>query len=61
MLGKLGVPGMGSGAPSEAGSIATSMGSVSANIMALKRQTEQLGKWLNGALDGFTLSSSDLR
>ncbi|RDW85467.1 hypothetical protein BP5796_03792 [Coleophoma crateriformis] len=60
-VGNLGVPGMGSGAPSETGSIATSVGSVSANIMALKRQTEELGKWLNGALEGFTLSSSDMR
>ncbi|KAL3421632.1 hypothetical protein PVAG01_05788 [Phlyctema vagabunda] len=60
-LGSLGNPSGGSRAPSESGSVATNTSTTAANIMGLKRQTEELGKWLDGALDGFALSSWDQR
>ncbi|RFU32772.1 hypothetical protein B7463_g3539, partial [Scytalidium lignicola] len=54
--------GGGSTAPSEAGSTITnaSIGSP-ATIFGMKRQTEELAKWLDGKLEGFKLSPSEGR
>ncbi|PMD35713.1 hypothetical protein L207DRAFT_516665 [Hyaloscypha variabilis F] len=54
-----GLGGLGSGAPSEAGS-ARSTGRM-ASIMGIKRQAEEVGRWLDGQLDGFQLSSAEGR
>jgi hypothetical protein len=47
--------GLGSSAASVAGSLSGAGGGGSLKI--LKRQAEELGKWLDGELEGFTLSS----
>ncbi|KAH8816136.1 hypothetical protein F5884DRAFT_775047 [Xylogone sp. PMI_703] len=54
--------GSGSAAPSEAGSTITnaSIGSP-ATIFGMKRQTEELAKWLDGKLEGFKLSPPEGR
>jgi hypothetical protein len=51
----------GSGAPSEAGSVGSTSRRVQASIMAVKRQAEEVGKWLEGSLEGFVLSSGEGR
>jgi hypothetical protein len=55
-----GLGGVGSGAPSEAGSV-RSTGSRTASIMGIKRQAEEVGRWLDGQLEGFQLSSAEGR
>jgi len=52
--------GLGSGAPSEAGSVG-STGTRTGNIMGVKRQAEEVGKWLDVQLEGFMLSSAEGR
>jgi hypothetical protein len=51
---------VGSGVLSDAGSV-TSTGSRTASIMGLKRQAEEVGRWLDGQLEGFQLSSAEGR
>jgi hypothetical protein len=51
---------VGSGAPSEVGSV-RSTGSRTASIMGIKRQAEEVGRWLDGQLEGFQLSSAEGR
>ncbi|PVH86724.1 hypothetical protein DL98DRAFT_312134 [Cadophora sp. DSE1049] len=48
--------GMGSTAPSDAGSI-RSTGTRTGSIVGVKRQAVEIGKWLDGQLEGFRLSS----
>jgi hypothetical protein len=50
--------GSGSGAPSEAGSVRSTR---TASIMGVKRQAEEVGRWLDGQLEGFQLSSAEGR
>jgi hypothetical protein len=52
--------GLGSGAPSETGSIG-STGTRTGSIMGVKRQAEEVGRWLDVQLEGFTLSSAEGR
>ncbi|KAG4420559.1 hypothetical protein IFR04_006266 [Cadophora malorum] len=52
--------GMGSAAPSDAGSI-RSTGTRTGSIVGIKRQAVEIGKWLDGQLEGFRLSSPDGR
>jgi hypothetical protein len=52
--------GLGSGAPSEAGSVG-STGTRTGSIMGVKRQAEEVGKWLDVQLEGFALSSAEGR
>lgn len=51
--------GGGSGAPSEAGSVRSA--GRTASIMGVKRQTEEVGRWLDGQLEGFQLNSAEGR
>lgn len=54
--------GSGSAPPSEAGSTITNASSGSpATIFGMKRQAEELAKWLDGKLEGFKLSPSEGR
>lgn len=52
----------GSAAPSEAGSVGTgaSLGTP-ASILGVRRQAEEVGRWLEGKLEGFVLSAGDGR
>lgn len=50
--------GSGSGAPSEAGSVRSTR---TASIMGVKRQAEEVGRWLDRQLEGFQLSSVEGR
>lgn len=51
----------GSKAPSEAGSVGSTTRREQANIMAVKRQADEVGRWLEGSLEGFSLSSGEGR
>lgn len=51
---------LGSAAPSETGS-AGSTGTRTGSIMGIRRQAEEVGKWLDGQLGGFALSSGEGR
>jgi hypothetical protein len=52
--------GMGSASASEAGSV-RSIGGTRIGIMGLRRQADEVGKWLDGQLEGFALSSGEGR
>lgn len=52
--------GLGSKAPSEAGSVG-STGTRTGSIMGARRHAEEVGKWLDSQLDGFALSSVEGR
>lgn len=52
--------GMGSAAASEAGSV-RSVGGTRIGIMGLRRQADEVGKWLDVQLEGFALSSGEGR
>lgn len=52
--------GVGCAAPSDAGSI-RSTGTRTGSIVGIKRQAVEIGKWLDGQLEGFRLSSPDGR
>ena len=54
-----GLGALASGAPSEAGSVRST--GRTASIMGIKRQAEEVGRWLDGQLDGFQLSSAEGR
>lgn len=53
----------GSGAPSEAGSVGSSVvgAKTHASILGIKRQAEEVGKWLENSLQGFVLSANEGR
>lgn len=51
----------GSAAPSDAGSLASTVKRAHSNIMAVKRQADEVGKWLEKNLEGFALSSGEGR
>lgn len=51
---------MGSVAPSEAGSTGSS-GTRAGSIMGVRRQAEEVGKWLDSQLEGFALSAGEGR
>jgi len=51
---------VGSAPPSEAGSVGSS-GTRTSSIMAIRRRAEEVGKWLDGQLEGFALSSGEGR
>jgi hypothetical protein len=57
----LSVPGVGSGAPSESGSVGSTGTRAQASIMAIRRQAEEVGKWLESRLEGFVLGSGEGR
>lgn len=52
--------GMGSAAASEAGSV-RSVGGSRIGIMGIRRQADEVGKWLDTQLAGFALSSGEGR
>lgn len=51
----------GSKPPSEAGSVGSTIRREQANIMAVKRHADEVGKWLESSLEGFSLSSGEGR
>ncbi|RDL37116.1 uncharacterized protein BP5553_04549 [Venustampulla echinocandica] len=53
----------GSGFPSQVGSVRSSVARASkkANLMAIKRQAEEVSRWLDDRLQGFTLGSGEGR
>jgi hypothetical protein len=54
---------VGSGAPSETGSVGSSVAGARthASILGIKRQAEEVGRWLETSLQGFVLSASEGR
>lgn len=52
--------GIGGGAPSEVGSAASSA-TRNRGIMGIKRQAEEVGRWLNNQLEEFEFPSGELR
>ncbi|TVY52788.1 hypothetical protein LCER1_G005352 [Lachnellula cervina] len=54
---------IGSGAPSEAGSVGSSVtgARTHASILGIKRQAEEVGRWLETSLQGFVLSTGEGR
>jgi hypothetical protein len=54
---------IGSGAPSEAGSVGSSVtgGRTQASILGVKRQADEVGRWLEDKLRGFVLNSAEGR
>lgn len=54
---------VGSGAPSESGSVGSSTtgARTHASILGIKRQAEEVGKWLENSLQGFVLGASEGR
>jgi hypothetical protein len=51
---------MGVTTPSEAGSVGSS-GTRTGSIMGMRRQAEEVAKWLDGQLEGFALGSGEVR
>lgn len=52
--------GVGSAAASEAGSV-RSVGGTRTGIMGIRRRADEVGRWLDGQLEGFMLSSGEGR
>lgn len=52
---------LGSGAPSEAGSVGSAGTARAGSIMGIKRQAEEVGQWLDLKLSGFALSTAEGR
>jgi len=54
---------VGSGAPSEVGSVGSSVtgARTQASILGIKRQAEEIGRWLENSLRGLVLSSGESR
>jgi hypothetical protein len=54
---------VGSGAPSEVGSVGSSVtgARTQASILGIKRQAEEIGKWLENSLQGLVLSAGESR
>ncbi|KAF4617046.1 hypothetical protein G7Y89_g15102 [Cudoniella acicularis] len=54
---------VGSGTPSESGSVGSSVtgARTQATILGIKRQADEVGRWLEGQLKGFKLSSEEER
>lgn len=50
---------MQSGAVSEAGSVGTQGSTAGASIWGVRRQAEEVGRFLEGALEGFVLSAGE--